>query len=94
MSKEKTAMQQIRQRLIDTIDFLSDANTSNAEDQRIKAYNTVIDEIDKVYLSVEQEQIEIAFDSGYSDGLGAGTGTGELKYNDVSYYQSKYGGDK
>lgn len=54
--------------------------------------NKVSQMFDEVYwLAKEQNQIEKAFDSGYSGGLGAGTGTGELKYNDVSYYQYKYG---
>lgn len=46
----------------------------------------------KSLLPKEQEQIEKAFDDGYSDGLGAGTGSGFIKYSNVSYYKSKYGG--
>lgn len=77
MNKEKTAMQMLIEELdkLGKLGILVDSAKNVAEQ----------------LLQKEQEQIEQAFDSGYSEGLGAGTGIGALKYSDVSYYQYKYG---
>ena len=90
MSKEKTAMQM----LIEEIGLMRDAHHIGIQEHRF-ARGRIVDFIiqAKSLLEKEQEQIEKAFDDGYSDGLGAGTGSGFIEYSNVRYYNSKYRGE-
>ena len=90
MNKEKTTIQL----LIEDIDsYVSKIPSSNVMGRVQRGLCGDIKRMAIESLKKEQEQIEKAFDAGYSDGIVDAVGLDKYKdANGKDYYKSKYGG--
>ena len=86
--KQKTAMQELKEKLQIVVDDLHNCMVGTSESGYCLAMQNVIKDIDAQMLQFEREQIEAAFKSGNYNFNGQGLR--EFK-DGHDYYQQKYG---
>ena len=92
MSEELTAIQMLIEAMQKDYDSIDGSESYIANVQKSEIGLRILQA--KSLLKKEQEQIEKAFDSGYSDGIVDAIGLDKYKdANGIDYYQYKYGGE-